>query len=176
MNLWKNRLVQAGATLAVVGALALATPRAAHAVAVLLVQVTNTTANPVPTAPAVPGSPFFGYMQLSGTSSQSIGPGTGTLAVTQIVLTNIDSVVNQVNIYSALLSGGTCGGSGNVEAATSPFLTVKVAPNSTLVVPAPTPLVFGPATGYDNVAHTCVAAGMPLSGGNVFVSINGFVN
>ena len=156
--------------------LPLLAPKTVHAIAATLVQVTNTTSNPVPTAPAVPGTPFFGLMQLSGTGAKSVGPGTGTLGITQIVLTSSDSAVDEVNIFSGLLSGGTCGGNGNVEAATNPFLVVKVQPNSTLVIPAPTPLVFSPATGYDNVAHTCVAASMPITGGNVIVTVNGFVN
>ena len=41
---------------ALVSALA---PKATHALVATLVQVTNTIANPVPTAPAVPGSQFF---------------------------------------------------------------------------------------------------------------------
>jgi hypothetical protein len=141
-----------------------------------LVQVTNTDSNPVPTTTAVPATPFFGLMQLSGTGAQSVGPGTGTLGVTQIVITSEDTAVDQVNIFSALLNGGTCGGVGNVEAATNPFLVVKVQPNSTVVIPAPTPLVFTPQDGYDNVNHTCVAAAMPVTGGNVIVTVNGFVN
>jgi hypothetical protein len=154
----------------------LISPKTAHALAATLVQISNTTANPVPTAPAVPGNPYFGLMQLSGTGAQSVGPGTGTLGVSQIVITSSDSTVDEVNIYAALLSGGTCGGTNNVEAATSPFLVVKVQPNSTLVIPAPTPLVFSAATGYDNLPHTCVAASMPITGGNVYVAVNGFVN
>jgi hypothetical protein len=43
-----KRFVQAGAALGVVTTLAMVTPRAAHAVAAALVQVTNTSANPVP--------------------------------------------------------------------------------------------------------------------------------
>jgi hypothetical protein len=42
----KNRLVQAVAALGVVATLALITPRAAHAIAAALVQVSNTTENP----------------------------------------------------------------------------------------------------------------------------------
>ena len=176
MKFAKNALMGAGCVLLAGLTLTLFAPKAAHALAATLVDVTNTTANPVPTAPAVPGTPFFGYMQLSGFTPQSVGPGTGTLGVTQIVLTSSDSVVDQVNIYAGLLNGGTCGATGNIEAATNPFLVVKVQPNSTLVIPAPTPLVFTPQDGYDNVNHTCVAAGMPVTGGNVFVTINGFVN
>lgn len=151
-------------------------PKTVHALAATLVQITNTTSNPVPVAPAVPATPFFGLMQLSGTGAQSAGPGTGTLAVTQIVITSSDSTVDQVNIYAALLHNGTCGGSGNVEAATNPFLIVKVQPNSTIVIPAPTPLVFYAVDGYDSLPHTCVAAAMPITGGNVIVTVNGYVN
>jgi hypothetical protein len=46
MTLFKNRFVQAVAALGVVATLALVTPRAAHAVAAALVQVTNTAASP----------------------------------------------------------------------------------------------------------------------------------
>jgi hypothetical protein len=148
-----------------------------HAIAASLVQITNTDSNPVPTTTAVPATPFYGRMQLSGTGAQSVGPGTGTLGVTQIVITSFDTTtVDQVNIFSALLTNGTCGGTGNVAAATDPFMIVRVQPNSTIVIPAPTPLVFSPATGYDNNPHTCVAASMPITGGNVFVAVNGFVN
>jgi hypothetical protein len=170
--------VMTGATAVLLAGLALtlAAPKAAHALAAALVQVTNTTANPVPTAPAVPGNPFFAYMQLSGFGTQSVGPGTGTLGVTQLVLTNTGSTVAEVNVFAGLLTGGTCGGNNNVAAGTNPFQVFEVPANSSLVVPAPTPLVFTPEDGYDNQNHTCVAAGMPITGGNVFVSVNGFVN
>ena len=158
------------------GVLVLSAPQAARAVAAAYVQVTTTTANPVPTAPAVPGNPFYALMTLSGTGAQSAGPGTGTLGVTEIVLTNTGSEVSQVNVFAALLSGGTCGGTNNVEAATNPFLILRVQPSSTLVVPLPTPLVFSGAEGYDNLPHTCVAASMPITGGSVYVGVNGFVN
>jgi hypothetical protein len=46
MKLFNHRFVQAGAALAVVAMLALVTPRAAHALAAALVQVSNTTENP----------------------------------------------------------------------------------------------------------------------------------
>jgi hypothetical protein len=116
-------------------------------------------------------------MQLGGTTTQSIGPGTGTLGVTQITLTNSDATaVDQVNIYAGILSGGTCGGTDNVSEGTDPFMIVRVQPNSTIAIPFPTPLVFTPKEGFDSLNHTCLAAGMPLTGGNVFVTVNGFVN
>jgi len=126
----------------------------------------------------VPSNPYFGLMTLTGTVSQSVGPGTGTLGVTQFVLTNTGSSVAQVNLYAALLASGTCGGTNNVAAGTNPFLIVRVPAGETVVVPAPSPIVFAPQTGYDGNPHTCVAAGMPITGGssNVYVSVNGFVN
>ncbi|MGA3010057.1 MAG: hypothetical protein ABSD72_07325 [Terracidiphilus sp.] len=176
MKFAKPALMLVGCVLLTGLTLTLFAPKTVHALAAALVQVTNTDANPVPTTTAAPVSPFFALLQLSGTGSQSAGPGTGTLGITEIVLTNEDTVVDQVNIYAGLLSSGTCGGTNNVEAATNPFLVVKVQPNSTLVIPLSTPLVFSPETGYDNLPHTCVAAGMPITGGNVIVSFNGFVN
>ena len=53
MKLINNRFVQASAALAVVATLALVTPRAAHALAAALVQVSNTTANPAITQSAI---------------------------------------------------------------------------------------------------------------------------
>lgn len=93
-----------------------------------------------------------------------------------IYLTNTGSDISQVNVFAALLSGGTCGGTNNVEAATNPFLILRVQTGSTLAVLLPTPLAFTPATGYDNLPHTCVAASMPITGGSVYVGINGFMN
>jgi hypothetical protein len=176
MKFTKWMVMGSGGIVFVLLSMVLISPKKVYALAAALVQVTNTTANPVPIQTAVPAQPYFGLMQLSGTGAQSVGPGTGTLGVTQIVITSEDTKVDQVNIFEGLLSGGTCGGTNNVEAATNPFLVVKVQPNSTLVVPAPTPLVFAPADGYDNVAHTCVAASMPITGGSVIVTVNGFVN
>jgi hypothetical protein len=177
MKFAKPTLIGLGGVVLAGALLPFVAPKTVHALAATLVQITNTTSNPVPVASVIPGTPFFGRMQLSGTGAQSVGPGTGTLYITSIVVTSFDTTnVDQVNIFSALLSGGTCAGSGNVLAATDPFLIVRVQPGSTVVVPAPTPLVFAPATGYDNLPHTCLAASMPVTGGNVFVTVNGYTN
>ena len=176
MKFAKTTLMGVGAVVLAALTVPFIAPKTVHALAATLVQIANTDLNPVPTTTAVPATPFYGLMTLSGPGAQSVGPGTGTLGVTQIVITNSDSVVNQVNVFQGLLSGGTCGGNGNVEAATNPFLILKVQPNSTLVVPFPTPLVLAGASGYDNANHTCIAASMPITAGHVYVSINGFVN
>jgi hypothetical protein len=176
MKFTKWIVMGSGSVVLVLLSVVLINPKTVHALAAALVQITNTDSNPVPTTTAVPGTPFFGRMQLSGTTTQSIGPGTGTLGVTQITFTSSDTAVDQVNIYAGLLTNGTCGGTENVSAGTNPFLIFKVQPNSTLAVPFPTPLVFTPQEGYDSANHTCLAAGMPLTGGNVFVTVNGFVN
>jgi hypothetical protein len=176
MKFTKWIVMGSGSVILVLLSVVLINPKTVHALAAALVQITNTDSNPVPTTTAVPGTPFFGRVQLSGTTTQSMGPGTGTLGVTQITLTSSDTTVDQVNIFAGLLTNGTCGGTGNVGAGANPFLIFKVQPNSTLAIPFPTPLVFTPQDGYDSVNHTCLAAGMPLTGGNVFVTVNGFVN
>jgi len=177
MKFVKPVLMVVGCVLLTGLTLTLVAPKAVHALAATLVQVTNTDANPVPTTTAVPANPFYGLITLNGTTAQSIGPGTGTLGVTQIVLSNSGTALAQVNIFAGLLSGGTCGGANNVEAGTNPFLIFEVPAKSTVVVPFPTPLVFAPVDGYDNANHTCVAASAPISGAtNVYISINGFVN
>jgi hypothetical protein len=176
MKFAKPTLIAIGGVVLAGALLPFVAPKTVHALAATLVQITNTTSNPVPVASVVPGTPFFGLLQLTGTGSQSVGPGTGTLNVTQIVITSQDSAVDQVNIYAGLLSGGTCGGVGNVEAATNPFLIVKVQPNSTIVIPAPTPVVFPPVAGYDNLPHTCLAAAMPITGGSVILTVNGYTD
>lgn len=176
MKFAKWIVMGSGSVILVLLSVVLIHPKSVHALAAALVQITNTDSNPVPTTTAVPGTPFFGLLQLSGTASQSIGPGTGTLGVTQITITSEDTVVDQVNIYAGLLSSGTCGGTGNVESGTNPFMIFKVQPNSTLAIPFPTPLVFKPQNGFDSVSHTCLAAAMPITGGSVYISVNGFVN
>ena len=175
MKFSKPALITVGGVLLAGLTLPWVAPKAVHAAAAALVQITNTNANPVPTTTAVPVTPFYGMLQLSGTGAQSVGSGTGTLGITQIILTSSDSTVDQVNIFSALLNGA-CGGTNTVEAATNPFLLVKVQPNSTLVIPFPTPLVITPNDGYTSTLRTCLAASMPITGGNVVMTVNGFVN
>lgn len=72
-----NKALYAGAgllSLALIGALA--APKVVAAARAALVEI------------VIPSTPFFGSMSLSGFGSQSVGPGTGTLGVTQIVITN----------------------------------------------------------------------------------------
>lgn len=164
MTLFKKALYAGAGVLSLAFIGALTAPKITAAARAALVEV------------VMPSTPFYARMQLSGAASQSVGPGTGNLGVTQITITNFDSVVNQVNVYAGLLTGGTCGGTNNVAAATDPFLILKVQPNSTLTVTPATPIVFTPQTGFDSQPHTCVAAAMPITQGNVFVMINGFLN
>jgi len=164
MKLLKQTLYAGAGLLSLAAIIALATPKVQAAARAALTEITT------------PSNPFSSRMQLSGTGAQSVGPGTGNLAISQIVITNFDSTVNQVDIYSALLSFGTCGGIGNIATATDPFLILDVQPNSTLVISPPTPLVFTPQAGYDGQNHTCLGASMPVTRGNVFVMVNGFTN
>lgn len=64
MNFAKRTLAVAGSSLLAAGLASLVAPKALHAVTALLVQITNTSANPVPTTPVGPAQPA----QLSCTS------------------------------------------------------------------------------------------------------------
>jgi hypothetical protein len=115
----------------------------------------------------IPSKAFFSALTLSQQKLRaSAGPETGTLGVTNITVTNYDSTVNTVFIFTPLFSGGGCGSV--ITGGAGPNLTILVQPSSTLAITYPTPLVFEGIQG-----HTCVAA---QAFGNVEVDVNGFVN
>jgi hypothetical protein len=96
MKSLKNRLVQAVAALAVVTALALVTPRAAHAVAAALVQVSNTTENPAITQ-SVPSQAsrlvLLSTSLLQNTSSYLYSFGAGPLGLSSYTVPAGQSLV-----------------------------------------------------------------------------------
>jgi hypothetical protein len=151
--------------------LTLAAPKVAHAVVSTLVSVTNTTANPVPTQQAIPGKPFFGTLEPdpSGGFAVSVGPGTsGTLAVTNITISNLGSVTQEVVVSAPTFAGGGTCGDASIGSAT-PSLQLLVPAAQTLSVSYPTPLVFAPING-----KSCVAAQNFVSG-EIEVYVTGFV-
>jgi hypothetical protein len=98
----KNRLVQAVAALGVVATLALVTPRAAHALAAALVQVANTSANPVVTQ-SVPSQAaqlvgLIGYVAPNVTTGQSLYVAGGPEIVGYSVPNDRSLVVTAVDI------------------------------------------------------------------------------
>jgi len=155
MKLTKTILCIAGAFLALALAAIVAAPKVSAAIRATFVEV------------VVPSNPYYAVMDLSPQNyRQSVGPDTGTLGVTNITVTNRDSILNVVFILTPLFAKGGCGTA--ITRGSSPNLSIYVAPQSTQTVTYPTPLVFGGIQG-----HTCIAA---QSSGNVEVDVNGFVN
>lgn len=151
----KTILYAAGAFLTLAFAGIFAAPKVSAAIRATFVEV------------VIPSNPYYGRMILSPQNYLlSTGPDTGTLGVTNITVTNLDSTSNLVFIFAPLFTGGGCGTT--IFDAASPRLTIYAAPYSTQTISYPTPLVFGPLQG-----HACVGA---QSAGNVQVFVNGFVN
>jgi hypothetical protein len=98
MKLINNRFVQASAAVGVVATLALVTPRAAHALAAALVQVTNTSANPVPNQDVdAPGRHFY---QSTCTTTTADGLGKGFVCFLSEVPANTELVIQTVSIVA----------------------------------------------------------------------------
>jgi hypothetical protein len=123
----------------------------------------------------IPARTFFGRMSVLNTTN-SVGPGAngGIFGVTSLTLTNFDTSPQQVFVFVPIFSGGGCGSGGsNIVGGTEPQMTVYVAPQSTLHLTYPTPMVINP---YANI--TCIAAEVTtlLHGGSVQIDVNGVVN
>ena len=121
----------------------------------------------------IPAKTFTGRMQVLN-ATKSMGPGTGIFGITSLTLTNFDTQPQQVFIFVPIFSGGGCGtGGSNIIGGTEPQMTVYVAPQSTLHLTYPTPMVINPFAGI-----TCIAAEVTtlLHGGSVEIDVNGVVN
>jgi len=157
MRRFRNYLLGVGGLVAFAFVGLFAAPRVSGAIRATFVEL------------VLPSQPFYGVM--SGFTQQSFykltGPDTGTLGITNITITNNDSVANSVFIFAPILASGGCGSSAPIGGS-FPNLYVYVEPASTKTITYPTPLVFGNLEG-----HTCVAA---QAYGNVDVYVNGFVN
>jgi len=98
MKVINKRIVQAGAALGVVATLALVTPRAAHAVAAALVQVTNTSANPVPNQDVdAPGRHLY---QSICTTTTGDSLGKQFVCILSAVPANTELVIQTVSILA----------------------------------------------------------------------------
>ena len=126
MNVLKSKLFQMGAVLAVVGTIAVTTPRAAHAVAAALVQITNTTANPGITQDATLAASQIvtlgigpADLETGSEPMQQYLPGSGLTGTAYVVPAGQHLVITglDVQIYfgSGTLSLGPGGGVGPVE-------------------------------------------------------------
>jgi hypothetical protein len=132
----------------------------------------------------IPSKPFFGVMTMTPGLTynyfKSVGPGSGTLGITNITLTNLDTAfARRVNFVNAVFAGSACvaslppGGGGLIASYGDPQFDVVVQANSTLSISYPTPLVF-----QGNGGPTCVTAHVEgiRSSDNFEVQITGFVN
>jgi hypothetical protein len=156
MTKWMRKALIGIGGLAILALLmALAAPKAVHAIVSTLVTVSNTAANPVPTHEVIPGKPFFASMALVPGAPTSVGPGTsGTLAVTNITVSNLNdgSGTQEVFVFEpTFTTGGTCGDP--VIGGGDPRIRLLVPQAQTLTVSYPTPLVFAPINGV-----SCLAA------------------
>ena len=121
----------------------------------------------------IPAKTYTGRMQVLN-AAKSMGPGTGIFGITSLTLTNFDTQPQQVFLFVPIFSGGGCGSGGsNIVGGTEPQMTVYVAPQSTLHLTYPTPMVINP---FNNI--TCIAAEVTtlLHGGSVEIDVNGVVN
>lgn len=110
------------------------------------------TVKPAYVQGAIPTTPFFAVLDLtSAGKDQSAGPGTGTLAVTSITITNFDAVVQQVYIFAPLYGVGATCSSVILGGGADPQMMVFVQPKTTLHLTYPSPLVF------KNVTPSCIA-------------------
>lgn len=172
MTKWARKaLVGTGGLTAFALLMTLAAPKAVHAIVSTLVTVSNTAANPVPTHQVIPGKPFFGTLEPDPSAgfAVSAGPGTsGTLAVTNITISNLGNVTQEVVVFAPTFSGGGTCGDANLGGA-SPSLRLLVPSAQTMTISYPTPLVFPPINGI-----SCVAAENFVSG-DIEVYVTGFV-
>ncbi len=107
----KTILYAAGAFLTLAFAGIFTAPRVAAAIRATFVEV------------VVPSNPYFGRMVLSPQNYlMSVGPDTGTFGVTNITMTNEDSILNVVFILAPLFAGGGCGTA--ITGGSNPFLTI----------------------------------------------------
>ena len=103
-----------------------------------------------------------------------VGPGTGTLGVTSLTVTNYDATLQDVFVFVPQLSlntPGTC--NGFLSGVAGPSFHILVQPYSTIHIAYPSPLVYTPGVG----GGTCIGLqGDSPRSGNLNVTINGFVN
>jgi hypothetical protein len=153
-------LYAAGALAVLVALTTLSAPKLRAAIRATLVEV------------VIPAKPYYGGTTLSN-AVVAFGPDTGTLAVSNITLTNNESNVQQVFLFSPGLFVPCESGSIANSHFLFPQMGLYVQPHSTLVLTYPTPLVFTGTNG-----HTCIAAQVttPLHGEGVEIDVTGFVD
>ena len=100
----------------------------------------------------------------------SVGPDQGTLSVTSLIITNLNNVVERVQIFQAS-NADACGLGARIGGAGTIHMDLLLQPSQTLSLPFPTPLVFN-----SNPAHSCIGMSGGAVPGIVVVHVNGFVS
>lgn len=120
-----------------------------------------------------PSQPFQATLNTFGGQAGptfSVGPDQGTLSVTSLILTNLNNVVERVQIFQPS-NADACGLNARIGGAGTIHMDLLVQPLQTLSLPFPTPLVFD-----SNAAHSCIGMSGGSVPGIVIVHVNGFVN
>jgi hypothetical protein len=159
----KKRFFYAAACLGALLAIgALTSPKLSAAIKATLVET------------VLPSQPFFAVAKtpVNIPGPFAVGPNAGTLGVTNLILTNFNNQLSQINIFQPIMSPNAADCGGPVASSGGPgsiFMTVRLEPNQTLSLPFPTPLVMTPING-----HSCIAVEGPPGFFEAYVT--GFVN
>ena len=151
-----------------IGSLSIATPAAAQVAA-----PSKKVESPTPVETVVPSQPFQAQLNTFGGSAGptfSVGPAQGTLAVTSLILTNLNNVVERVQIFQQS-NADACGIGAQIGGAGSIHMDLLLQPSQTLSLPFPSPLVFSPVNG-----RSCIGISGGQVAGIVIVQVTGFVN
>ena len=120
-----------------------------------------------------PSQPFQATLNTFGGQAGptfSVGPDQGTLNVTSLILTNLNSVVERVQIFQPA-NADACGLNAQFGGAGTIRMDLLIQPQQTLSLPFPTPLVFN-----SNPAHSCIGMSGGQVPGIVVVQVTGFVS
>jgi hypothetical protein len=122
---------------------------------------------------AVPSQPFQATLNTFGGQAGptfSVGPDQGTLSVTSLILTNLNNVVERVQIFQPS-NADACGLDARIGGAGTIHMDLLIQPSQTLSLPFPTPLVFD-----SNATHSCIGMSGGSVPGIVVVQVTGFVS
>jgi hypothetical protein len=121
----------------------------------------------------VPSQPFQATLNTFGGQAGptfSVGPDQGTLSVTSLILTNLNNVVERVQIFQPS-NADACGLNARIGGAGTIHMDLLLQPSQTLSLPFPTPLVFN-----SNATHSCIGMSGGSVPGIVVVQVTGFVS
>jgi hypothetical protein len=160
MNLKRLFIYTAGGFLTLAAIATLAAPRLRAAVRATLVEV------------VIPSRPYNLTTEFSSSKFKTFGPDTGVLGIATITITNFAPLGETLTIRQAVMVNGDCS-SGTLVTESTPDMTFLLQPNSTMVIPYASPLVFAGIGG-----HTCIFAQVPsnINGDTIQMVLTGFVN